>query len=246
MGDHQKRLTAPDRWGIPKKAKKFVVKTAPGPHSSDAMPVAVWLRDHAGFAGNMKEVRQILNQRDVILNGRYCRDPKIGIGVFDVISIPRISKHYLVVLGTNGRYVTKEITPEQAAVRLCKVRNRRMVPGGKIQLSLRYGATLLSDAPVRPNDSIVVTLGDPANPEVKRFQILEHYPFEVGNYALVIGGKHGGKVGKIVAIEKNPGNTPNRVILEEEGTKERFDTVVDYTFMVGKTLEQAISWGASA
>ena len=46
MGDHLKRLNAPDSWHIAKKTTKFITKTAPGPHNANAMPIAVWLRDH--------------------------------------------------------------------------------------------------------------------------------------------------------------------------------------------------------
>ena len=79
MSDHLKRLNAPDSWHIAKKTTKFITKTAPGPHNANAMPIAVWLRDHMGLARNLKEVKQILHQNDVIINGRHCRDAKMGI-----------------------------------------------------------------------------------------------------------------------------------------------------------------------
>ena len=57
MSDHLKRLRAPDSWHIAKKTNTFVTKTVPGPHNANAMPVAVWLRDHMGFVRNQKEVK---------------------------------------------------------------------------------------------------------------------------------------------------------------------------------------------
>ena len=91
MSDHLKRLNAPESWHIAKKTTKFITKTAPGPHNANAMPIAVWLRDHMGFARNLKEVKQILHQNDVIINGRPCRDAKMGIGIFDILSLPKIN-----------------------------------------------------------------------------------------------------------------------------------------------------------
>ena len=38
--------------------------------------------------GILKEVKQILHQNDVIINGKPCRDPKMGIGIFDIIALP--------------------------------------------------------------------------------------------------------------------------------------------------------------
>jgi len=243
MGDHQKRLTAPDPWGIGKKEYQFITKTAPGPHSYQALPLAVWIRDQMGFALTMKEVKKILNDKQVILNGRICKDPRRGIGLFDVISMPGLGKHFLILRNNKGKIVAREITPEQAQTRLAKVKDKSIVQGGRIQLNLRYGANILADDnTVKPNDSVIVTLGDPNDPAVPRFSIVEHYPFAVGNYAMVIGGKHRGRIGKIVGIEKRPGSISTQVVLEDEQEKALFDTVERYIFVVGKTREAASRW----
>jgi small subunit ribosomal protein S4e len=243
MGEHQKRLTAPEPWGIRKKEYKFITKTAPGPHNSQALPLAVWLRDQLGYAQNMKEVQRILNDKQVILNGRVCKDPRRGIGLFDVISMPGLQKHFLILQDNRGKIVAKEIPAEQAQTRLCKVKGKTIIPGGRIQLNLRYGANILvGDRTVKPSDTVIVTLGDPQNPEASRFKVVDHYPFAVGNYAMVIGGKHRGRIGKIVGIEKRPGSISTQVVLEDETEKALFDTVERYTFMVGRTREAAARW----
>lgn len=244
MGDHQKRLTAPEPWGIAKKKYKFITKTAPGAHNTQALPLAVWVRDQMGFARTLKEVKKILNDRQVIVNGRVCKDPRSGIGLFDVVSMPALNKNFLILRDNKGKIVAKEIPPEQAHTRLCKVKNKTVVGDGKIQLNLRQGANLLSDAPVKPNDSIVVTLGSETDPSVPRFTIVEHYPMNVGNYAMVIGGRHRGRTGKVVAIEKQPGSISNRVFLEDGKDGTRFDTVQRYVFMIGTTAEAASRWGS--
>lgn len=244
MGDHQKRLTAPQPWGIAKKEYKFITKTAPGPHNAQALPLAVWVRDQMGFALTLKEVKKILNDRQVIVNGRVCKDARSGIGLFDVVSMPALKKHFLILRDNRGKIVAKEIPPEQAQTRLCKVKGKTVGREGKIQLNLRDGANLLSNAPVNPNDSIVITLGSETDPSVPRFTIVEHYPMKLGNYAMVIGGRHRGRTGKVVAIEKQPGNIPNRVYLEDGQDGTRFETVERYVFMIGTTQEAAHRWGS--
>ena len=67
-----------------------------------------------GFARNMKEIKQILHQHDVIVNGRACRDPQMGIGIFDIISLPKIGKYYRILRDKNGRHKTVEIDAEAA------------------------------------------------------------------------------------------------------------------------------------
>jgi small subunit ribosomal protein S4e len=238
MANHLKRLDAPDSWHISKKTNVFITKTAPGPHNANAMPVAVWLRDHMGIARNMKEVKQILSQKDIIINGRPCRDPKIGIGIFDIISLPRTGKHYRILRDKKGRHRTIEINDEAARTRLAKIRNKTIISGGRVQLNLRFGGNVIADNRYKPQDSVVLSLV----PE-ERFRIVDHFPFAVGNMAMVIGGRHSGKVARIVAIEKVPGSVPNRVILEDDTSKMRFDTIDSYIYMVGRETPALTEWG---
>ncbi len=238
MSGHQKRLTAPNAWCIAKKTNKFITKTAPGPHTMAAMPVSVWLRDHMGIARNMKEIKKILSSRSVIVNGKPARDPKLGIGVFDIISIPAMQKHYRILLDKKGKFVSIEITEDAAKTRLCKIRNKTEVKGGKVQLNLRYGANLIADHSYRPRDSVVLSLE-----ESNRFAIVDHFPFATGNVAMVIGGRHSGKVGRIVEITDTAGSIPNKVILDELETGSRFDTIDSYVFMVGKEEPAVKEWG---
>lgn len=238
MGDHLKRLNAPGSWHVAKKTTKFITKTAPGPHNANAMPITVWLRDHIGLARNLKEVKQILHQNDVIINGKPCRDPKMGIGIFDIIALPKINKYYRILRDKNGRHTSVPIDAESAKTRLCKVRNKTIIPGGKVQLNLRYGANIIADNTYKPGDSVVVSL----EPE-SRFKIVDHFPFAVGNMAMVTGGKHSGKVARIKDIIKVPGSVPNKIILTDEANGVTFDTIAPYIYMVGTKTPAIAKWG---
>jgi small subunit ribosomal protein S4e len=238
MSEHLKRLNAPDSWHIAKKTTKFITKTAPGPHNANAIPVAVWLRDHMGFALNLKEVKQILGQNDIVINGRACRDPKMGIGIFDIIAIKKINKYYRILRDKDGRHVSIEIDAEAAKTRLCKIKNKTIISGGRVQLNMRDGANLLGDNTYKSGDSIVLSL-EPEN----RFKIVDHFPFAVGNMAMVIGGRHSGNLARIVEIVKTSGSVPNKIILEDEATKTRFDTIAPYIYMVGKQTSAIAKWG---
>jgi small subunit ribosomal protein S4e len=76
-----------------------------------------------------------------------------------------------------------------------------------------------------------------------RFKILDHYPFATGNMAMIIGGRHSGKVARIIEIVKTSGSVPNKVVLEEETTKTRFDTITPYVYMIGKATASPADWG---
>ncbi|CCJ36613.1 30S ribosomal protein S4e [Methanoculleus bourgensis MS2] len=234
MSNHLKRLVAPESWRIPKKVQKFVMKTAPGPHNAGGLPVGVWLREHIGIAQNASEVRKILHQRDVLVNGRPCRNPQIGLGVFDIVSIPKLGKHYRIQLDKLGNLISVEIPEESAKTRLCKIRNKTVIKGGRVQLNLAFGANILADNTYKAKDSVVVTLGDPKSGE-DRFRIIDHFPFAEGNVAMIVGGKHSGKVGRIVEITRTASSVPNRVVLVDDSADERFETIEEYIFMVGRS-----------
>jgi small subunit ribosomal protein S4e len=238
MSNHLKRLNAPGSWHIAKKTTTFISKTSPGPHNANAMPIAVWLRDHMDFARNMKEIKQILRQKDVIVNGRPCRDPKMGVGIFDIVALPKINRFYRILRDKDGRHVSVEIDAESAKTRLCKIKNKTVVAGGKVQLNMRDGSNLIADNTYKSGDSIVLSL-EPEN----RFKIVGHFPFAVGNMAMIIGGKHSGKVARIVDIVKVPGSVPNKIILEDEKRGTRFDTISPYIYMVGTTTPAIAKWG---
>lgn len=232
MSKYLKRLVAPGSWHIPKKVQKFVMKTAPGPHNAGALPIGVWLREHIGLAQNASEAKKILHQRDVLVNGRACKDPRMGLGVFDIVSIPKVGKHYRIQLDVRGNLVAVEIPAESAKTRLCKIRNKTTIKGGKVQLNLAFGANVLADNTYKAKDSVVVTLGTDGE---DRFRVVDHFPFAEGNVAMIVGGKHSGKVGRIVEIIRTASSVPNRVILADDSAGERFETIEEYVFMVGRS-----------
>jgi small subunit ribosomal protein S4e len=40
-----------------------------------------------------------------------------------------------------------------------------------------------------------------------------------------------------------PGSVPNKIILEDEATKTRFDTIAPYIYIVGKQTSAIAAWG---
>ncbi len=237
---HVKRIVAPKSWIIGRKASKFVTATRPGPHNAGALPIAVWMRDHQGLARNMKEIKQILRDRQVVVNGKVCTDPHIGLGVFDIISFPRLDKHYIMLLDKTGRFTAREIDGDGAKLRLAKIRNKTTLPRGIVQLNLLFGANVIGDNTYRPKDSIVLTLGVDGD---ERFGIRDHFPYAVGNTAMVVGGQHSGRVARIIEVIPVQGSVPNRVSLEDLATKEIFETIEPYIFMVGKEEPALEIWG---
>lgn len=236
MGQHLKRVVAPKAWGIARKETKFITKPSPGPHNANAVPVAIWLRDQMGLARNMKEVKRILKQRDVLVNGRVCRHPDMGIGIFDIISIPKTNSYYRILRDMKGRHKTIAIDEESAQSRLIKITNKTTVKGGKIQYNLRDGSNLIGENTYNSGDSLVLSIKTG-----EKNKIIDHFPMQSGNMAMIIGGRHSGMIAKISEIIKVPGSLPNRVIFSD-GDK-TFETIDEYVVMVGRENPAIENWG---
>ena len=241
VSEHLKRMVAPKSWGISRKTNKFITKPSPGPHNANALPAGVWLRDHMAFARTKKEAKQILRQRDMIVNGRPCRHFDMGIGIFDIIALPKINKYYRMVRDRSGKHKTIEITEAESQSRLAKITNKTLLKSGITQLNLRDGSNLIGDNSYKTRDSIEISLKSGESGK-----ILDHFPFAVGNVAMVVDGKHSGKVGKIKEIIPVFGSVPNRVILVDLETEIEFETIDHYTIMVGREQSAVQDWGIDA
>ncbi len=63
-----KRSNVPSFWKIPKKKKKFFVRTQPGAHPKEhSYPLLVLIRDLLGFAKTRKEVTMVLNEGKILV-----------------------------------------------------------------------------------------------------------------------------------------------------------------------------------
>lgn len=230
-----KRLAAPRIWPLPRKTYVWAVKPSPGPHPLDySIPLAVILRDILGYAHSMREVRFILNEKLVLVDGKPRRDPGFPVGVMDVLSILKADEHYRVIPDRTGRLILHKIDVEEAGFKLCKITGKTMVKHGRLQLNLHDGRNLvvkLSD-PMNPVEDVYHT-HDTLQISLPESKILSHIPLEGGVLCLVVRGRNVGRVGRLV--EKIPGSLTSdpRAVLEDR-SGERFESILEYVFPIGK------------
>lgn len=221
--NHLKRVAAPRTWPIARKTSKWVVKPTPGSHSEErGMPLVVVLRDLLHLADRSKEIKQILQEGKVLVDGRVRKDHRFIVGMFDTVSIPAINANYRVMIGDNGRF--KLVPVKDATTKLCKIINKTTVRDGKIQLNLHDGTTLLASNDYKTKDSILIKV-----PERK---IDQHLNYGVGSLVFVADGKHAGTIGKVKEIIVVKSSSPNRVVIA--GPAGDFETIEQYVFVVGK------------
>jgi small subunit ribosomal protein S4e len=221
--NHLKRVAAPRTWPITRKTSKWVVKPTPGAHSEErGMPLVVVLRDLLHLADRSKEIKQIMQEGKVLVDGRIRKDHRFIVGMFDTVSIPTINAHYRVMIGDNGRF--KLVAIKDPSTKLCKIVNKTTVTGGKTQLNLHDGTTLLASNDYKTKDSILIKV-----PERK---IDQHLNYGVGSLVLVADGKHAGTIGKVKEIKSVKSSSPNTVTITTATGD--FDTIEPYVFVIGK------------
>ena len=218
---HLKRLAMPRSWPLPRKTTIWVTRPSPGAHSLDrCMPLNLIVRDVLGRAQTSREVRFIVHNELVKVDGRICKDTRRGVGLMDVLTIGD-DDYRRCILDTNGRLRYKPISAEEASSKVCRVENKITIKGGKTQLNLHDGRNIIVD------DAAEFKTGDSLRISLPSQQIEEHIVFGEGTRCYLIGGAHVGSLADMVSYSVKRSSMPNEV--EFDG----FGTVVSNVFAVG-------------
>jgi small subunit ribosomal protein S4e len=221
---HLKRFKSPKTWPIHQKENKWTVKPAAGPHTiKGSLPLMIVVRDILGIADNSREAKTIINNGEVLVDGRVRKDYKFPVGFMDVIQIPKNNGVYRILSDSKGRLLLHEIKEENSEFKLCKVEKISLVKGGKIQLGLHDGRNVLTEETLKVGDVVKLQVPDQ--------EILENIAFEEGNIGLVTGGKHTGEIGTIKEINITKSSMSNTVVIETNDNT--FLTLKDYVFVIG-------------
>jgi len=210
-----KRLAAPKWWPIKRKEKKFVISPR-GAHPKDfSLPLIVLVRDILKLAESSREAKAIIKGGQVLVDKKKRKDPKFGVGLFDVVEIPAMKKAWRAVPQNGLSFI--EIPENETKLKICKIVDKKTLKGNKNQLNLSDGRNLLTDKKYSTYDSLLIEL-----PEQK---IVDHLKFEKASTVVVIKGSNAGKLAKIKTIEKN------RVWLDDE---KLFEIPKSLVIVVGK------------
>jgi small subunit ribosomal protein S4e len=104
-----------------------------------------------------------------------------------------------------------------------------------VQLNLHDGRNVLVKVkdPNKPEEDVFGTL-DTLKISLPNQEILGHMKLAEGAQALIVNGKNAGKHGKIVAIEQRQRQKrKNSLVTVEDERGNRFQTTVDYVFVIG-------------
>ncbi len=234
---HIRRYAAPVYWPISPKANFWAIKPLPGPHPIyESLPLAYILRDVLGYASTVREVKHILNEGSIKIDGKPRRDYQYPVGVMDVIEVTPLSAYYRVLPHHITRLQLHSIDKEEATFKLARVENKTTQQSGATQLNLHDGHTILvkKKRSKEAEDSTAIHTNDVLKITLPKGEIEEVIALEKGAYAVTLGGKNSGASGKILEVQRGVRRKRSLVTLETS-TGERFQTSLNYVFAVGSS-----------
>lgn len=219
MKNHLKRIATPRSWFVDRKSNTFIVRPNPGAHAMDSgLPLGVLLRDNLELASTMGEIKKLLNNKEIVVDGMRRKDHSFMVGLFDTLSVPETKKHYRLVLDTKGRLTLKEISAQESGLKLVKIMGKTVLKGGKMQFNLHDGRNIVADAAADVGDTFLVVL-----PEIKVKKLL---PLKKGAKVFLTKGKHAADIGVLKEVK---GKEATYSLQGED-----IETAKAYLFVVGE------------
>ena len=178
-------------WPVAKKGTKYVAKSSH--NNSNSVPLAVLMRDVLKLVRTTKELKKVLNEKQIKVSGKEIRDTNYPIGLFDMITAG--DKTFRVILGGNKKFKMEESKDD--GTKVIKIVGKKNLGKRGIQFNLMDGRNVLSNEKANVGDSVIYNYND-----AKISKIIK---MDKGSEGFVIKGKHAGVKGKIVDIVEQGG-----------------------------------------
>lgn len=221
---HSKRLTVPNAVPVTgRKSIRWMLTPHPGAHPKGrAITLGSLLRDVLKFGVDLREVKKAVKTGSVKVDGKVIRDERRAVGLMDLVEIPKVGKTWRIQIGSNGKLAVKEISSTQAGSKFVKVVGKQTIRGGKTQVALHDGRTLIADNAVKVGSTLMVS--------VPAFKVQKALPLEAGVRCLITSGKHAGETATLEKIIERVGSMDSEASLKSGN--ESFVTVTKYLFVV--------------
>ncbi|MFT4312786.1 MAG: S4 domain-containing protein [Candidatus Woesearchaeota archaeon] len=220
--NHLKRIATPRTWPIFRKLHTFVARPKSGKVQELSLPLAVVCKEVLGICETTRQVKALLQNRQIIVDGKVRNDHRYPVGLFDVISLVDEQKSYRLGLAKNGKLNAFAIDEKEKDIKIQKVLAKKIFGKDLVQLSMLNGRTIR----IPMKDAKSISLGDTIVLDNSQ-KIVKHLPLKKGNTVKFIGGRHIGAIGKIEDTQ----HQKITVSLHDVPT----ETLKSYAFVVGTT-----------
>ena len=169
---------------VSRKGTKYIAKALN--NSNNGVPVVVAIRDMLKLARTSKEVKLMVKEGLLKLNGKVVKNYKEGICLFNVLEAGK--KYRLTILKT-GKFHFEET---EEGKRIAKVVGKTNLTGGKMQVNFHDGTNIITKEKIKVGDSAEI---DSENKMKKIIKV------EKGKKVFVISGRSIGLYGKLKDIK---------------------------------------------
>ncbi|MBD3209319.1 30S ribosomal protein S4e [Candidatus Woesearchaeota archaeon] len=217
--NHLKRVPVPTTWNVLRKQHTFITRPRPGAHPYHlAFSLNTLMKEVLRLAATTKEVKRILKEQEVLVDGKRRHDERYNVGFMDVITFTKTKQSYRVGFTGKGKLTAFAIPAKEASKKIGKIVAKRTSKKGRAQLSLNDGRVLVVDKDeYNVGDSLVITL--------PKQTVAARLPFAAGAAVIVHQGKYAGQTGTIDVIKDG-----EVVITTGKGT---LSTKRSYAFVIG-------------
>lgn len=181
---HLKRQELTRKLPLERKGTTYVARASSDIDNS--VPLLFAVRDMLHLAKTQKEVKKMINEKMLKINGRVCKDYRESIKIFNFLEA---GKKYVLTLLKTGRFAFEET---KSSDRLCKVVGKKLVSGNKIQINLHDGTNIITKDKINIEDSVHLSADN---------KISKHIAFEKGKKVFIFSGKYMGFEGAISLLE---------------------------------------------
>merc|ERR1712042_55767 len=230
---HLKRLNAPKHWMLDKLTGVFAPRPSTGPHKlRECLPLCIFLRNRLHYALTMDEVKKILQQRLIKVDGRVRTDTTYPAGFMDVITIEKTNENFRLIYDVKGRFAVHRISAEEAKYKLCKVRKVAVGPKGVPYITTHDGRTIRYPDPL-------VKVNDTVKYDIASGKIEDFIKFDSGNLCMITGGRNLGRVGVVTHRERHPGSFD--IVHIRDAVGHTFATRLNNVLIIGKSNKAWVS-----
>lgn len=203
---HQTRNQVTKKIPIERKGTKYVARALGSLDNS--VPAVIAVRDMLHLAKTTKEVKEMIKNKALKINGREVKDHRESIYLFNLFEADKI---YNLTLLPTGRFVLEESKHKNE--RICKVIGKKNVSGNRIQINCHDGSNILSKEKIKNSDTIYLDNSG---------KITKVVSLEKGKDCFVISGKYAGQKGKVNSLDDGKitvhlHDSKNSVSLDKKG-----------------------------
>lgn len=182
---HLTRKEATNLLPIPQKGTKYLVRTRS--NLQDSVSILAAVRDILKLARNSREVKAMIHNKLLKLNGRQVRDFRESVRLFNLLEA---GKTYRLNLLPTKKFSLEETKEKDQ--RLCKVIGRKLLSKGQIQLNLHDGTNIITKDKISVGDTVYIDLSN---------KIKKHISLDKATNILVYKGSYAGRKAKIESIK---------------------------------------------